>query len=215
MLLEDSRPAVAVGSPEGKEQAPRDEVDRYRMLDPYSPQGKRERRRRRRPAVIAGSLLGCLAIALVAVFAVANLTGPNLAGYGDEPIIIEGLAPAEFTITPSELAEYDCVSESFEGQGQAINGQENIKKVTAYGPLLADFVVAQGASLDQFTRVIAFCKDDYNVILTPEMLESDIVMSIAQGNNSLEERHQPMRLVIPSEESGKWAYGVTRLVFEE
>lgn len=107
----------------------------------------------------------------------------------------------------------DCISEAFTGQGQAVGGQENLKQVSAYGPLLSTFLEKYGASPDDFSRVVALCKDGYNVVLTPDVLEG-VVMSIAQGTEPLDEAHQPMRLIVPSEESGKWAYGVTALVFE-
>jgi hypothetical protein len=38
-------------------------------------------------------------------------------------------------------------------------------------------------------------------------------MSISNDKDALEEYQQPLRLVIPSEESGNWAYGVVSIDF--
>ena len=82
---------------------------------------------------------------------------------------------------------------------------------------LAQLELAQyGRSIDEFKKIRFFCSDDYKIVLKGEYLtDYEIVMALCKGNDPLPKKQQPLRIVIPEAESGKWAYGVVRIEFVE
>lgn len=180
------------------------------MLDPYTGEGARQRRRQQLPKLVLVAIVAVVIVVAVGMAAWGALRGPTISAYATMPISVTGVAEQSFTVTAEELSQLDCISQEYEGQGKGGASKE----VTAYGPLLSTFLAQHGRTPQDFSRVVVTCSDDYTVVITPQMLEEPIVMSIAQGKEPLEEWQWPLRLVIPSEESGKWAYGVASLVFE-
>ena len=188
--------------------------DPYRLENPYTPAALAKKRKRNRllarvvAAVCAVVLLACGAYALW-----DEVRPVDYASYANVPITIAGLTEEEFTVTPDELAQLECVRITASGTGQGVNGASKAGFVAAYGPLMSTFLEQYGYAQTDFRRIKVYCGDGYTVVLRGETLEYDIVMSVASGKNSLYDVQKPLRLVIPDEQSGKWAYGITRIEF--
>jgi hypothetical protein len=60
-----------------------------------------------------------------------------------------------------------------------------------------------------------YCKDGYTVILRTDTLEGDPILSVANGKDALEPYQWPLRLVIPGDDTGRWAFGIIRIEFIE
>ena len=134
----------------------------------------------------------------------------DLSAYGEEPITISGLKESDFTVTPAELAEMDCVKRSDTGRS------EKAGTVKAYGPLLSTFVGKYGYEMADFSKVRFICKDQYKVVLQDEYLtDYEIVLSVASGSDPLAEAERPLRILIPEADSYRWAYSVERIEFEK
>jgi hypothetical protein len=135
----------------------------------------------------------------------------DISEYGDEPIRITGLTDEDFYVTPKELLALDCVSVTASG------GTEKSSGVNGTGPELNTFLAQYGKTTADFTKIRILCKDDYTVVLRGEYLTDDyqIVLAVRKIREPLPEELQPMRLIIPEGESGKWAYGVTEIQFVE
>ena len=134
----------------------------------------------------------------------------DISAYADTPIEISGLTEEEFTVTAQELAQLECVEVTAQGQ-TAKSGT-----VTGIGPTMQTFLAQYGRSIEEFKKIRFFCSDGYKVLLRDEYLtDYDIIMTLCKGNDPLPELQQPLRIVIPEAESGKWAYGVVRIEFVE
>lgn len=202
----------------------RDPEDAARAADPYALRDPDARRTRpRRGAPVARSAIAALFAIVLAVvlggggyLAWDTLRGPDIGAYANQEITVSGLADRDFTVTPADLAELDCVRLSSTGSGEGPNGESKAGTVDAYGPTMETFLAAYGDGVKEtdFKRVVIQCKDGYSVALIGDELGYETVLSIGVGKGALPEQRQPMRLLIPDASSGKWAYGVTRITFE-
>lgn len=165
---------------------------------------------------LAVSLLVALALIICAFgYAWSVLRAPSIGAYADAEIEITGLSDESFSVTPAQLAELKCSSLTVDGsgKGQGQDGQSKAGVVAAYGPTLARFLAAYGYEVSDLSRVVVTCSDGYKVTIHGDMLEGIILLSVAQGKAALDDYHQPLRLVMPAEESGKWCYGICRIDF--
>lgn len=165
---------------------------------------------------LAVSLLVALALIFCAFgYAWSVLRAPYIGAYADAEIEITGFSDEPFSVTPAQLAELKCSSLTVDGsgKGQGQDGQSKAGVVEAYGPTLARFLAAYGYEVSDLSRVVVTCSDGYKVTIHGDMLEGVILLSVAQGKAALDDYHQPLRLVMPSEESGKWCYGICRIDF--
>ncbi|MCD8208706.1 MAG: hypothetical protein LUD72_12270, partial [Bacteroidales bacterium] len=134
----------------------------------------------------------------------------DISSYGDELIQVEGLTDEIFNVTPNELAEMDCVSDVAVGQ------TEKAGTVRAYGPTLETFVENYGRTLDEFYSIEFIAYDGYTSVLGKATWDKyEVILSIADGNQPLEDWRQPMRVVIPGADSGRWIYGVGMITFTD
>ncbi|MCC8029724.1 MAG: molybdopterin-dependent oxidoreductase [Lachnospiraceae bacterium] len=134
----------------------------------------------------------------------------DISGYADQEIKISGLTEEDFIITVGELADMDCESAT------AVGTTQKAGTVKAYGPTLETLAETYGRSLDEF-RSVKFCAaDDYDVTLAALTWDSyDVILSVANGSEPLDEYQQPIRLVIPGADSGKWVRMVEEIEFTE
>ena len=132
----------------------------------------------------------------------------DISSYADRQIRIVGLLEEDFYITPGELAEMECISATARGE------TEKAGTVQAYGPTLATFLEAYGKTVDEFYSIKFCAEDDYDVTLGAQTFANyDVILSIANGSEPLYERQQPLRVVIPGADSGKWVRLVTEIIF--
>lgn len=132
----------------------------------------------------------------------------DISTYGDEPITIAGLTEEEFTVTPAELAELECVSRSAKA--------ETADKVSAAGPLLDTFLAQYGYGIEDVHAVRFISDSDYRVVLQEDYLtECEVILAIAAGEKDpLTEAERPLRILIPDLASNMWEHAVTRIEFE-
>lgn len=133
---------------------------------------------------------------------------PDISAYEDMPILIRGLAEDDFEITPAELAEMECVS------GSGTGDSEKAGTVEGYGPTLDSFLSEYGKQRSDFSKIKFTGKDGYKKTIWGEMLEDrEIIFSLSNGKEPLNEIETPMRLLIPGEEPGYWVYSVVEIEF--
>ena len=150
-----------------------------------------------------------LLLPLILVLAACGSKTADISAYGDTPITISGLTDEEFTITPNELAELECVSRT------ATGATAKAGTVNATGPLLDTFLEQYDCQMSDFYKIRFLCADNYKVVLRGDYLtDYEVVMSVSNGSEPLDEDIQPMRLLIPEAESSMWAYSVIRIEFE-
>ena len=139
---------------------------------------------------------------------ISSLTAADISGYINEEITISGLLDEEFTITPGDLMELECVSRT------ATGATEKAGTVEATGPLLDTFLAQYGYKASDFDRIRFLAKDAYRTLLRNEYLtDYDVVMAVSSGKEPLSEDLRPMRLLIPEAESSMWIYAVIRIEF--
>lgn len=128
----------------------------------------------------------------------------RIADYADTPITISGLGE-EFTLTPKELSELELETVSASARSDSF-------QIT--GPSLKTFLKHYGYSVTDIAKVRFICSDDYKVVLAKQSLENyDIILGIAEADGPLSEKRRPLRMIIPGQDSAKWAYGVVRIEF--
>lgn len=151
-----------------------------------------------------------LCCVLVVVLLITCLVGcrADISAYENENIRIVGLNNEPFSVTPGELTQLNCISATARGNS------DKAGTVSAYGPTLAALAESYGHSLGEF-RYVRFCASDgYDVTVNALIWDSyDIILSVANGAKPLEERQQPLRVVIPGYDSGKWVRLVTQIEF--
>lgn len=132
----------------------------------------------------------------------------DISDYADSQILITGLLEEDFYITPEQLMELECVSETAQGKSAKAG------TVKAYGPTLETFLESYGKTLDEFRSVKLIASDDYTVTLGRVTWEKyDIILSIGNGSKALDDYQQPLRVVIPGGDSGNWARMVVEIQF--
>lgn len=195
------------------------EDSRYRMRDPYNSPATWATKIRR--ALVA--LVCVVALIGVGFWAWDEVREPSIESYANQEITIKGLGD-DFSVTVADLASLDCERLRVTGTGSGQNGESKAGTVNAYGPTLETFLAQYGYSPTDFGRIIFTCKEEldsdgnpysYKVTLLDEQLTNKVIFSIAQGKAALEEYSQPMRLVMPSESTGQWAYGVIEIDFQK
>lgn len=149
-----------------------------------------------------------LILALLCVVSLAACGKADISEYRDEKILVTGLTEEDFYITPGELSEMKCVSGT--AHGKTAKGGT----VQGYGPTLETFLSHYGVTFDQLKSVKFFAADGYTVTLGRVTWEQhDIILSIANGKEPLDEKHRPLRLVIPGGDSGTWTYLIQEIQF--
>ncbi len=152
---------------------------------------------------------GSLILAVLLLLTACGGGGADISDYGDTAITISGLTEEEFTITPNELAQMECVSRS------ATGATAKAGTVNAYGPLLDTFLAQYGCTAADFYKIRFLCADAYKVVLKDEYLtDYEVVLAVSYQDEPLPESFQPLRLLIPEAESNMWAYSVIRIEFE-
>ena len=157
------------------------------------------------------NIYGMIAVLFALVMAFAMLTGcgkADISAYADEEITVTGLLDEDFTITPRELSEMECVSD------KAVGETEKAGTVKAYGPTLDTFLANYGVSKDDLYSIKFYAKDDYTSTLGKITWDQyEVIFSIAYGSEAFDEDTAPLRIVIPGGKSGNWIRMVTKMEF--
>lgn len=155
-----------------------------------------------------------LAIVLVAAVAAGGIffyrtthVNADITSYADAQIEVDGITDEPIYITPAQLAKMKITKETVTGKSQKAG------TFTGVGPTLATFVASYGETVDSFKQVKFYAKDDYSIVLVESLHEKTVIMSVANGDDPLEDSQQPLRIVVPGEDSSKWIRSVTKIVF--
>ena len=133
----------------------------------------------------------------------------DISEYANYPIEVSGLTDEDFTVTPQELSELECVSRT------ATGATEKAGTVSVRGPLLNTFLAQYGKTAADFYKIRFLCADGYKTVLKDDLLtDYEVVLAVQNSNGPLQESLRPMRLLIPEAESSTWAYSVIRIEFE-
>ena len=133
----------------------------------------------------------------------------DISEYANYPIEVSGLTDEDFTVTPQELSELECVSRT------ATGATEKAGTVSVRGPLLNTFLAQYGKTSSDFYKIRFLCADGYKTVLKDDLLtDYEVVLAVQNSNGPLQESLRPMRLLIPEAESSTWAYSVIRIEFE-
>ena len=186
--------------------------DPYAMVDPHGPFARARRRRAVLP--VLGLAIAVVAVA-VGLTAYGELRPPAIEAYADQTITLRGLGEEDVLVSVRELAALECINLAAESDGRGEQGESKAGRVEAYGPTLETLLARYDAKQTDFSRIVVSCLDGYDIALHGDSLEGQIVVSIAQGKDALDEWHWPARLVIPSESSGMWCYGVEIIDFQK
>lgn len=153
-----------------------------------------------------------IAVAVVIIFGLRIAVGPtilwaDISAYADDKILVTGLTDEDFYVTPEDLSHLELEKVTAVGKSQKAG------TVKGVGPTLDTFLAQYGKSREDFKQIKFYADDDYTTALVKTLEEKEIVFSIANGRESLEKGQQPLRIVIPEEDSGKWIRMVTKIEF--
>ena len=119
----------------------------------------------------------------------------DISGYENEKITIEGLGDETINVTAGELKELDCIRKSVTTQSKG--GEITVE---AAGPTLETLLEQHGVSMDDVSEVTF-------------VAHKDVYLSLADGDDPLQEDEQPLRIVIPGTTSDNWVKGVVEMRF--
>lgn len=172
--------------------------------------GEKEKKPRKKvkwkKTIICLVIIAAVAIVLRIGFGPAILWA-DISDYGKEKIFVTGLTKEDFYITPKELSKMKMTSVTTTGKSQKAGTVKGI------GPTMETFLAEYGKSVEDFKQVKFYASDDYTTVLVNTLQEREVVLSIANGREPLEEYQRPLRIVIPNEDSGKWIRLVIKIEF--
>lgn len=188
-------------------------------LDPYALEDQTSdevealnRKEFKRRVAYVFSFFALVALITVAFLVFKALQGPTFKDYATQTIHIVGLADEEFDISVEELSQMSCEFVNAKGVSSD-GGATGAGSASGYGPSLKTLMENYGKTSADFKRIRFLCKDGYSIALSGKKVEYDAVLSISKGDSPLPEVQRPLRIIIPKESSGQWAYGITRIEF--
>ncbi len=182
----------------------RDMADDAGLKGYYRRTGKRARNR-----IIIAAIAVCVVLTGVRLIYGPAILTANITAYENEKIEIIGLTDQDFYVTPGQLSKLKMTRVIATGKS------EKAGTVTGIGPTLDTFLeeYGDGAVRSDFKEVKFYAQDKYSTSLVKTLQEDTIVLSVANGSTALEEYQQPLRIVIPEEDSSSWIRMVTAIEF--
>ena len=134
----------------------------------------------------------------------------DISGCADETITLKGVEDKPITLTVADLKAMDCVTKTTESTS------DKIGRVRATGPTLDTVLQKYGMSQAEVKRVRIYGRDDYDVKLGSDVLETeDIILAFGMGGEPLTAEDAPVRIIIPESDSAYWVRMVKKIVIEE
>lgn len=132
----------------------------------------------------------------------------DISSFKDQTITLVGLSENDETISVSELKELECVTKETESTS------DKIGTVKATGPLLTTVAEKFGVNLSDFSKVIIYGEDDYDIKLKNDFLEENkVILAFGIDGEPVEENSRPVRLIIPESDSAYWVRMVQKIEF--
>ncbi|MCR5665352.1 MAG: hypothetical protein K6G01_00850 [Eubacterium sp.] len=168
--------------------------------------GSRERKKRIVTVVIVA--------AVIVVIACRFLFGPpillaDISGYEDVEITVEGLTEEAFMITPKELSKMKLDKTTVDIHSEEADTE------SAIGPTLDTFLAEYGRSVDEFRSMKVYTAKDVSNAYVKTLEEETLILSIANGNEALEEKVAPLQIAIMDGTADDWTDSVVKVVFTE
>jgi hypothetical protein len=183
------------------------------LAEDYATWIRNSERRRRRLTLVFALVLLLFVAAFGGFIAYDSFREPDISAYAQTGITVSGLEEADFIITPEELAALPIMEISATGSGKGPNGESRAGTVRTYGPTIEAFLQSRGYTLSDFRRIVFLCKDGYSVVLRPDDLQGDVILSIASGKDPLAAYQQPLRIIVPEGATHQWTFGILRIEF--
>lgn len=157
----------------------------------------------RRHIAVFGVVILC-----VVFFASCSEDNIDIAGYENEKIILSGLADNDEEITIAELKELKCITKKTQSTS------DKIGEVKATGPLLTTVAESYGKNLDDYSKVIIYGQDEYDIKLNSDFLkENQVILAIGIDGQPLDKESVPLRIIIPESDSAYWVRMVSKIEF--
>lgn len=151
-----------------------------------------------------------LLIMAALLFTACGTDDIDISGYSDQTIELRGLPDGDVTVTPADLKAMKCKTLSTESTS------DKIGKVRATGPELDTVLSEYGCSKSDFSKVIIYGSDEYDVkLLNDYITEHDIYLAIGIDGEPLDEESIPCRIIIPESDSAYWVRMVNAIEFVE
>ncbi len=132
----------------------------------------------------------------------------DISGYSDAEIEFRGIADEPVTVTPADLKAMKCRTLRTESTS------DKIGKVKATGPELDTVLAEYGCSKADFSKVIFYGSDEYDVKLLNDYITThDIYLAIGINGEPLDAESMPCRIIIPESDSAYWVRMVTAIEF--
>lgn len=130
--------------------------------------------------------------------------------FKDDEIVISGLSENDQTITVEKLSELKCTTKKTQSTS------DKIGTVKATGPLLETLVESYGSSIEDFSKVIIYGEDDYDIKLDKDFLkENQVILAFGIDGEPIKEDARPVRIIIPDSDSAYWVRMVNKIEFVE
>jgi len=150
--------------------------------------------------------LACAAAAILFGYRATHVTA-DISAYADREIEVAGLTDSSFYVTPRELSQMKISKQTVTGKSQKAG------TFTGVGPTMSVFLTQYGETVGNFKQVKFYAEDDYTVVLVASLQEKTVILSVANGSDPLKDNQQPLRIVIPGEDSSKWIRNVVKIEF--
>ena len=132
----------------------------------------------------------------------------DISGYADQTIELRGIGDQPVTVTPADLKAMKCKTLRTESTS------DKIGKVRATGPELDTVLAEYGAAKSDFSKIIFYGSDEYDVKLLNDYITShDIYLAIGIDGQPLDAESIPCRVIIPESDSAYWVRMVTAIKF--
>lgn len=146
--------------------------------------------------VFAGVLSGC------------GTDDIDISGYASKTVVLKGLTDKDEVVSISDLKKMDCVTKKTESTS------DKIGVVRATGPLLDTVLEKYGCSQSDFSKIILYGKDTYDIKLMKDFLEeNDLILAFGIDGEPLDEESAPLRLIIPKSDSAYWIRMIRKIEF--
>lgn len=132
----------------------------------------------------------------------------DISDFKDQNIALVGLTEKEESISVEQLKGLECVTKETESTS------DKIGKVRATGPLLTTVAEKFGVNLSDFSKVIIYGEDDYDIKLKKDFLEENqVILAFGIDKEPVGEDSRPVRLIIPESDSAYWVRMVHKVEF--
>lgn len=163
---------------------------------------------RKKRAVIYVVMISITVLSLLGCGAEMNA---DVSSYGDDKVVFYGLPGGEVTLTVSQLADMKCTNKTVTTQSR--KGEITVE---VSGPSLKEIMKRGNCEITDIESMKVCAKDGYTAVFDSDFLalHDEMIFSLANGKEPLQEDETPVRLVIPGAPADRWVKGIVEIEFE-